>query len=268
MKKEWIHKLGFVVLQLLIAVAVVALLILLVVLGLRRYTQHGVEIEVPAITKLYLAEAKTILEAEGLHIEVIDSTYSNKVPLGTIVEQIPEAGSKVKNGRDIYVILNAQTHRPVILPELRVLSLRQATATLHSIGLKIDSIEYKPYSDGVLDIRKEGKSLEPGARLKEGDAIILVVGRGTNVQKVEIPSVIGKTLREAEEILNSKNLVIRDVIYDEEPFEYNKEQYIVYSQSPEQGEEGTEGDPVDLKLSLDIEKTITFDNEDNEEISF
>ena len=74
-----------ILINILIAILVAAAILGAVLLGLHRYTQHGIEIEVPDITKLYLEEAKITLEAEGLHIEVIDSTYSNKVPPGTIV---------------------------------------------------------------------------------------------------------------------------------------------------------------------------------------
>ena len=53
------------------------------------------------------------LTAQGLKMEVIDSTYSNKKPLGTLVEQTPAAGAKAKSGRVVYVIQNARFKRPV-----------------------------------------------------------------------------------------------------------------------------------------------------------
>jgi beta-lactam-binding protein with PASTA domain len=58
------------------------------------------------------------------------------------------------------------------------------------------------------------------------------------------------------------------VEYDIPPTEETQEQYIVYSQSPESGTVVVEGSNVNLKLSTDIEKTITADNEVDEEEFF
>ena len=260
----------FILSNLLIAAAVVIVLLVTLLLCLRRYTQHGKEIEVPKITELYLEEARIILESEGLHIEVIDSTYSKKVPLGTIVEQNPMAGSKVKQARTIYVIQNAQMHRPVVLPELRDISLRQAQATLSSLGLVIDSIAYEPsaYRDIVLDIRMGDSIINAGTRLAEGSQVLLIVGKGQGTEEVTIPTVVGKSLDEARSWLLSHALTVGIVHYDTIPTEENKQAYIVYSQEPASGTVVVEGTSVNLKLSMDIEKTVTADNEQDEEEFF
>ena len=44
--------------------------------------------------------------------------------------------------------------------------------------------------------------------------------------------------------------------------------YIVYSQTPESGTVVVEGTNINIKLSTDIEKTITSDNEESEEEFF
>lgn len=254
----------------LIAAAVAIILLAILLIGLRQYTQHGVEITVPEITELYLEEARIILESEGLHIEVIDSTYSTKVPQGTIVEQTPLAGSKVKHGRTIYVIQNAQMRRPVVLPELRDMSLRQAKATLSSLGLVIDSIAYEPsaYRDIVLDIRMGDSIINAGTRVSEGSPVLLIVGKGQGTEEVTIPTVVGKSLDDARSWLLSHTLTVGIVQYDIPPTEENKLQYIVYSQEPASGTVVVEGTSVNLKLSMDIEKTVTADNEQDEEEFF
>lgn len=257
-------------LHVLIAAAIIVVLVLSLNIYLRHYTQHGIEIEVPDITQLYLEEARITLESVGLHIEVIDSTYSTKVPQGTIVEQTPLAGSKVKHGRTIYVIQNAKMRRPVVLPELRDISLRQAKATLVSLGLQVDSIAYEPstYRDIVLDIRLGDSTLNAGSRIEEGSKVCLVVGRGQGTEQVSIPTVVGKSLSEARSWLLAHALTTGIVEYDIEPTEENIQEYIVYSQEPSSGTIVVEGSSVNLKLSLDIEKTVTADNEQDEEEFF
>lgn len=263
-------KFGIVLLHFALAAVVAVIAILIVILGLRNYTQHGVEILVPDVTQLYVEEAKIILESEGLHIEVIDSTYATKVPLGTIVEQNPKANSHVKHGRTIYVIKNANFRKPVILPELRDVSLRQAQASISALGLVIDSIIYEPsaYRDLILDIRKDSLPLLAGTVLEVGTPIQLIVGQGQGTNNIEVPNVLGKTLEEARSWLMAHALTVGIVTYDIPPTEENKAQYIVYSQDPESGTTIVEGSSINLKLSLDIEKTVTADNEQDEEDFF
>ncbi len=263
-------KIGFILKNILIALLVLIIGVVIVFIGLRNYTQHGVEVTIPDITGLYMEEAQIILQANNLTLEIIDSTYSSKTPLGTIVEQIPVAGSHAKKGRIIYAVQNARFRRPVIIPEVRDMSLRQAQATLKALGLQIEKINYEPstYKDIVLDIRKNTKTLLPGERVPEGTAITLVVGRGQGNSEVTIPTLIGKSLNEARSLLLSSLLTIGVIEYDIKPTEENKDLYVVYSQSPTTGTIVVEGTNVNVKMSMDIEKTITADNEGDEEDFF
>ena len=261
---------GFVLINLIAALVVVVIVVVTVILSLRHYTQHGKEVVVPSITNLYLEEASIVAASEGLKIEVIDSTYSNKTALGTIVEQNPKAGAKVKNGRTIYVIQNARFRRPIFLPELHDLSVRQAERTINGLGLKVAEIIYEPsmYKDIVLDVRQNDSSLVAGSRLEEGASLILVVGKGQGTAEVSVPSVIGKSLHDARSWLLGNMLTIGVVEYDSIPTEETRDAYVVFSQSPESGTVVVEGTSVNLKLSMDIEKTITADNEQSEEDFF
>lgn len=264
-------KTGFVLTNMLIAIAVMVVCVVVVVLCMRRYTEHGVEVDVPDVTGLYLEEARITLESEGLQMEVIDSTYSTKTPLGTIVEQNPVAGAKAKHGRVVYAIQNARFRRPVVLPELRDVSLRQAKATLASLGLKTADILYEPstYRDLVLDVQTtSGEAIPAGTAVPEGSSVVLIVGKGQGTAEVTVPLLTGKTLNEARSWLLSSLLTIGVVEYDVPPTEEDKEQYVVYSQSPSSGTIVVEGTNVNVKMSKDIEKTITTDNEEDEEDFF
>lgn len=260
-------KLGFVGINLLIAIIVAAVLLIGLTIGLRIYTQHDVEVVVPNITNLYIEEAKIIAEAEGLHITVIDSTYSTKVPLGTLVEQTPQAGSKAKKGRTVYAIQNARFRRPVVLPELRDLSMRQAETSINALGLSVKEIIYEPstYKNILLDIRLGDSTLIAGTRLEEGTAITLVVGKGQGTREVTIPNIIGKSLEDARAWLLANSLSLGSVEYDIPPTEETQSQYIVYQQTPESGTIIVEGSDVHIKLSTDLEKTFTVTEEDDEE---
>ncbi len=263
-------KVGQIVQHLLIAAGVVVLVFVGLLFWLHHYTQHGVELSVPNITGLYVEEAQITLAAQGLQLSIIDSTYSQKTPLGTLLEQNPKAGSKVKKGRTIYAIQNARFRRPIIMPELRDLSLRQAESTIKALGLAVGDIIYEPstYRDIILDIRIDTMSVTAGTSLPEGSVVNLYVGKGPGIQQVSVPSIIGKTLAEARSWLMGHALSLGIVEYDVEPTEETREQYVVYSQTPQGGTEVVEGTTVHIKLSMDIEKSVTTDNIEDEEEFF
>lgn len=242
---------------------------------LRSYTHHGVEESVPDIHGMVVGEAEHTLALQELKIEVIDSTYSDKVPFGTIVEQDPTPESHVKQGRTIYVTVNASGKRQIIMPDLHDISYRQAETTLRGIGLVVDEeYDYEPseYRDLVLDIKdEEGLSIEPGEKIAVGTKVRLVVGFGRGTEEVEVPSVIGMTYQEARSTLLNFRLTIGAVNYDEEDIpedellEGEELPKYVYRQIPQEGTIVIEGEPVTLRLSSDIEKAATDKGDEDEE---
>jgi len=255
-KKSFFDKsdLKFVVLNVVLAgIAGIAILVALI-LWLRSYTQHGVEVDVMDVRGLVVAEAEPLLADQGLHMVVIDSTYSDKVPFGTIVEQDPKPMSHAKHGRAVYVTINATTKRQVTMPNLQDMSYRQAETTLRGMGLEVDTTyEYEPseYRDLVLDVKHDGESVAPGEKLAIGTKVTLVVGFGRGTEEVEVPSVIGMTLQEARSTLLHSRLTVGAVT--QEDAAEGATQY-VYRQTPHAGEKLVEGETVALRLSPDIEK--------------
>lgn len=260
----------FIGINVLIAVIIMLVALVVVLLWLNKYTDHGHEIEVPQITGLYQTEAEVLLSGTGLRLEVIDSTFSSKVPLGTIVEQNPPAESYAKEGRVVYVVINASAQRQVILPELHDVSYRQATNMLNQLGLSIDSIIYEPseYRDLVLDLRNGDLSLETGDKVTEGTMLTLVVGQGRGTEMVEVPDLAGLKMVEARSLLLATHLTLGQTSYDVEPTEETREGYVVYMQTPQPGQMLLEGSEVQIHLSQDKEKAMTANNIESEEEFF
>ncbi len=237
---------------------------------LRSYTQHGVEVEVPNICGMYTTEAEIMLAEQHLHIQVIDSTYSNKVPLGSIVEQTPQAGAKAKHGRSIYVIVNAKMHRMIPMPELKDMSHRQAQATLQALGFVVDTVLYEPseFRGLVLDVRQAGAPVVAGTRIMEGTKLQLVIGQGNGTEEIIVPNLIGKTLDEARTLLLDARLVIGALNYLEPQVDHVGETYYIYQQSPVHGALILEGSRIDLSLSLNVETKAVVKEEEEEEEDF
>lgn len=275
--KEFVKtKFGFILAN-LVGVVVVTLIALCILFGwLRHYTQHGVEVEVPAITGMLQFEAQQVLKEQNLMLVVVDSTYSNNVPLGTIVEQTPPAGSHAKKDRSVYVMINSFCLRQVEMPDLHDISYRQAQSTLRALGLQIGQTYYEPseYKDIVLEVRLGDKALEPGDKVSEGSVVSMVVGRGKGTAYVEVPSLQGKTLAEVRSLLIDRyHLTVGLIQYDEatsgEAEELiGGEEMIVYQQKPTPGTRVLEGTSIDIKLSKDVEKALISSEDEPEDEDF
>lgn len=216
------------------------------------YTNHGIELVVPDVSDLTEAEATAIFKENKMKCEVVDSIYVKKRKLGVVVEQIPAAGSKVKEGRTIYLITNSNTIRRIVFPDVREISLRQAEATIKSVGLKVDSIVYVPseYKDLVLDAQYNGKVLPPGFRIPEGASVVLHVGRGDTNEGLPAPSFRGLTVEQAIDKAHTVFLNIGEVFFDVQPKDdKDKESYFVYKQTPITGTVINYGTSVSIYLT-------------------
>lgn len=259
----------FLGINILLAIVVVVIILVSLIAYLKSYTQHGVEVEVSNVRGLAKEDAEAVLDQQGLRLVVIDSTYSEKVPFGTIVEQDPMPDSHAKLGRAVYVTVNASGKRQIPMPNLQDMSYRQAETTLRGLGLLVDTIyDYEPsaFRDLILDVKAHGQSVQPGEKIAVGTKVRLVVGFGRGTEEVEVPSVIGMSPVDARRVLLSHRLTVGAVTSDE-AVEEDGTPLFVYQQIPAAGEKLIEGETVALKLTMDPEKaaTGTLSNEPEED---
>ena len=79
-----------------------------------------------------------------MRIEITDSVFNHNLTRGTIIEQNPFAGFKVKKNRRIFLIINANTPEKVKMPNIVGVSHRQAEAVLKNAGLEIGRLIHVP----------------------------------------------------------------------------------------------------------------------------
>ncbi len=153
------------------------ILIILTLFSLHLYTRHGQNVVVPKLDGLQINEASTILNAKGLHIEIVDSIYNRDAVPGSIMDQTPKANNKVKEGRSIYVTVYSINPQQIVVPGLVDYSTRQALALLNSLGFTQISIEEVPseYSGLVMAVEYHGRALAPDEKIPAGSPLNLVV---------------------------------------------------------------------------------------------
>lgn len=125
------------VLNLLLAVVVTCGLIYGALKWLDHYTRHNEAVVVPDVKGLKIEEAAEFFKNNNLRYNVIDSVFSKDVEPGAIVELSPLAGSKVKEGRIVFITVNALTSQMATIPEVEDLSFRQAYALLKARGFEM-----------------------------------------------------------------------------------------------------------------------------------
>jgi beta-lactam-binding protein with PASTA domain len=178
--------------QLAIAVLLIVVLVFVMMKWLNYTTNHGEEITVPDLSKLSVEVAEEKLSALDLEYVLLDTTeYQSDFPKFSVVKQDPIAGSKVKEGRKIYIKVNSDAYREVIMPDLIEQTLRQAEPTLLALGLELGDKTYKPYlgKDMVLEMRYKGKKLKAGDKIPKASKIDLVLGDGKVGFEEELDSI-------------------------------------------------------------------------------
>lgn len=243
---------------------VIACLILLligwiVIRQLNNYTRHGFFIEVPDLRGLTPQEALPFSEKKEMNILVVDSIYDKEALPGTIVEQFPSSGSKVKSNRTIQLIINASSVEKVPFPQLRQSSFRQALQRLHNLGFEIGKLKYMPsdFRNLVLGFESEGEPIEVGDLVEKGKTIDIILGSGKQPASVTLPNLFGKTLEEATHLLLHSYLNPGEIIFDNSvQQEADRKKAVVYLQRPDltSSNRVMQGEEVTLFLTIDPAK--------------
>lgn len=175
----------------LIAIGIVGiLLVVLTLLFLNIYTRHGHNVNVPDLHGLQADEAKDILKSKGLSVLVIDSIYKLDAVPGSVIDQTPKPGNKVKEGRSIYITIYAYNPQQIAVPELIDFSTRQAVSLLNSIGFDDIVIEEVPaqYHGLVMSVMFRGRKLLPDEQIPVGSPLKLIVGSGMQPDSLDFNS--------------------------------------------------------------------------------
>jgi len=181
---------------------------------LDRFTRHGEEIVVPDLTGMNYEEVVENYSDEYT-FQLLDSIYVKDFPEGAVYQQNPAPGSKVKRGRNVYVIRTSIAPEIVLMPNLRNLSLRQAMVSLNAVGLKVDKLEFIDYfaRNAVVEQKIKGEVVAPKQEVVKGTAITLVVGYGNGEKKTNLPDLVGVKLEDVKNQINNASLNIGTEIF-------------------------------------------------------
>ena len=202
--------------NLIIIIVLFFVLLWLAFKTLKVYTRHDKVYTMPCFIGLDYHEVERDY-AKDFNFILIDSIYPKGQEPGSIVQQDPLPGSKIKKGRNVYYIIVAETPEKTNMPNLKNLSLRQAIGMLDARGLEVDRLEYVEYfaKNAIIEQYYNGSIIKPDTELVKGSKIVLHIGKGQEQTTVKIPNIIGKPAVEAKHLLNLAGLNVGKINYED-----------------------------------------------------
>ena len=251
--------------DLFIHIGIIVSLLLVLFLGfffvyLPFTTNHGEAITVPDLKKKSVEDLEDFLGDRDLRYEV-DCTFVTNVHALTIISQYPLPGSKVKEGRKIYVTVVSRTAPLIKMPKLTDMTHRSAQMLLKSVGLEEGNISYVPdmAQNAVLRQLYNGKEILPGQPIAKGTKIDLELGEGLGTAQFETPSVIGMPLDEAKIAIVGAGLKVGQVM--EVPAEEGQAAGSIVRQNPDAGNKVRIGDVIDLWVTPQAPESTDNENQ-------
>lgn len=164
-------------------------------------------VDVPNVVGKQLSVATRLLEERHLRVSSSEVTNSD-VPAGQVISQSPEAGESVKEQRMVHLVVSKGAG-DITIPDLQGMSFDQAREKLKALGLSIGKISYESDSskeDGVVI----SQGLQAGGKASKGATVDITINQ-TKSTTVEIPNVVGMTIKEAKEALGNLGLSISKI---------------------------------------------------------
>ncbi len=169
--------------QFFLHLAIIALLIIITLYSITRwlssYTDHGNFVSVPDFKNESVATLNEFINGKNVNYQIIDSIYDPKEKPGVVLRQDPEANAKVKHNRIVYLYVTGMVAPQITMPKLIDRSERQARFIIETYGLKVGAIreENADCNGCVLAQLVKGRAIEPGASVKKGSVVNLVIGK-------------------------------------------------------------------------------------------
>jgi beta-lactam-binding protein with PASTA domain len=166
-----------------------------------RFAIHGREVTVPDLQGKTPAEARQLADHAGLSTQVESNYYSQNVPQGRILSQMPVPGTRVRPGWEVRLALSLGA-QSVTIPQAVGESERAATISIAQRGLELSStatIQVPGVPPGQV------LSQDPPANANDVSSpkVSLLVSSGNPPQAFVMPSFVGQPLGSVTNVLQS-----------------------------------------------------------------
>ena len=208
-----------------------------------RMSRGPASVTIPDFTNLPEEEAARRAAESGLKLEIASERYDRLVARGRILSQDPPPGALTRLGRTVKVVRSlGDVQIPV--PNLVGRAAREARLDLQQIGLRVgvaSFVRWDAPEDRIL-----AQQPRPGDLRSKGDAVNLLISRGSRPRVYVMPDLTGRPAEEAAARLERSGLRVARGQREHPP---GVATGIVLSQSPAAGSPIRERDVVSLTIS-------------------
>ena len=159
---------------------------------------------VPGVIGLSQRLAEGRLRAAGLAVEIGDGRYSVDVAVGSIVDEQPPPGTRLRKGTKVLLIPSLGP-RPVEVPDVTGKKEEDATKTLTDLGLEVTV--RRDFDDTVAAGLVIRQSPDPKTELQEGAKVTITVSKGP--PPVDLPDVVGQPAADARATLEALGFKVK-----------------------------------------------------------
>ena len=201
-------------------------------------------VKVPRLHSLDYSQASQRLEQWGLKIAVGDSIYHERIPLGSVIDHLPEAGQRIKKGRAVTVLLS-KGPRYYTTPDLQGVSLREARLQLESNQLQTGDITYVS-SNEIPETAVIDQHPTAGTRLKRDSSVKLRISNGPPSSMKTTPNLLALSIDSAEDTLRKYEMQLGRV---ENQIDNSSPPGTIISQAPKPGTQTFRNTRIHLRVS-------------------
>ncbi|WP_113674746.1 Stk1 family PASTA domain-containing Ser/Thr kinase [Vallitalea guaymasensis] len=142
----------------------------------------GIEtFEVPDVLSVKFTTAQSIIQGRNLTYK-IEREYHDSIPLGIVIRQYPDKGTKLKKGEVVTIFVSkGKEEKTVFVPNLKDLTEQQARNKLTEANLEIGSVT-KINHDTVVKGKVISQTVDPGEEVKENYVIDIAVSLGKKIR--------------------------------------------------------------------------------------
>lgn len=178
-------------------------------------------VTVPKIVGETRDKAETLIREAGLTLGKITEEWSEDVPAGVVISAVPSPEASVRHDATVEIKVS-KGREPIEVPSVTGIAAGEASAAIEEAGLIASSSEAN--SDDIAEGIVISQSPTPDeGPLHRGDTVSYVVSLGPEL--VEVPFVAGKTLADAQSILEAAGFTVEvkritsffDLVGDQSP---------------------------------------------------
>jgi beta-lactam-binding protein with PASTA domain len=208
------------------------------------YVNDGGTVTVPDLSGMNEVEARHVLDTLGLQFH-LGGTKASKLAPNTVLSQNPDAGSIVKHGRRIYLVLSGSVEKAAI-PDLQGHTKREAEFMLDRAGFRLGAVTTDSSSQFPQNVVMS-QSIPPNTMVYSGTSVSIVVSSGVpTAGEIPVPDLVGKPLAAAQRIISNSGFVLGKITFQPSA---KLVPNTVLEQYPRSGETAAGGSHIDLFVS-------------------